>query len=256
MSQRTRLSQFESHPNMTTATALASEFIENRRKQHGMLQMRADDPNGTGGGTGGSGAGEGGGGNTGGAGGEGAPSGENSASGGSGEAGDPQKKITALQEEKDRHFQARQAAEEELKKYKAAEEERERAGNDELTNTKKDLQAAQETIAQLQSSLDDQLLNNAFLTDNTYKWQNPARVLQIVDRSSVDIKDGKVSGIKEALESLAKSDPYLLKSDDSGGEGSSGGGQTGGQNNGNRNNSNNGQKSREELSRKYPALRR
>lgn len=235
----------------STAQALAQSFLEARRLKHLDFTMTA--PQGGEGGAGEGGAG----GSAGGAGGTGAPSGEPAAgSGGSTDGGDPQKKISALEEEKDRHFQARKAAEEELQKYKKAEEDRTRASQDELTNTKQDLEKAQQTIEQLTSALDQALIDNAFLTENTYKWQNPSRVLKLVDRDAVTIKDGQVVGVKEALDTLAKSDPYLLKTEDPA-EGSGAGGKsaTGPGTNGKGNNGN-GQFSREDLAKKYPALRR
>jgi hypothetical protein len=55
-------------------------------------------------------------------------------------------------------------------------------------------------------------LGNAFLADNTYEWQNPARALQLIDQSGIEVsEDGTVSGLKDALKALATSDPYLLK---------------------------------------------
>lgn len=233
-----------------TAQQMAAEFLENRRLKHLDFTMTA----GTGEQQGAKeGEGEGG---AGGAGGEGTPSGEGK-SGESSTEGDPQKKISALEEEKDRHFKARQTAEEELARYKAAEEEQNRAKNDEVTNLKNDLQKANDTLATTQAALDSALLDNAFLTENSHNWQNPARVLKLVDRDTVRIEDGKVVGVKEALEALAKSDPYLLKTEDGGQQqgGGNGGGATGQQHNGNRN-QDKGKPSREELARKYPALRR
>jgi hypothetical protein len=236
--------------NRNTAEQMAADFIEARRLKHLDFTMTA--PAGTETHQAGAGAA----GSTGGAGGEGAPSGDGGA--GAEGSGDPNKKISALEEEKDRHYQARQAAEAELQKYKDAEDERNRAANDEVTNLKNDLAKAQETLANTQAALDAALLDNAFLTENTHAWQNPARVLKLVDREAVKIEDGKVVGVKEALEALAKSDPYLLKpAEGSAGEGSGSqtGGATGQQAGGRRTEGGNG-KSREDLARKYPALRR
>lgn len=236
----------------TTAQQMAAEFLENRRLKHLDFTMTAPvaDQGGAQGGTIGAGS-------AGGAGGEGAPSGEHTGAATEG-SGDPNRKISALEEEKDRHFQARKAAEEELQKYKDAEEQRTRASQDELTNTKQDLEKAQTVIADLQSALDSALIDNAFLVENTHQWQNPARVLKLVDREAITIKDGSVQGVKEALEALAKSDPYLLKpAEGSAGEGSGArtAGPTGQQAAGRRSEGGNGL-SREELANKYPALRR
>lgn len=232
----------------STAQQIAAEFLESRRLKHLDFTMTA--PAGTEVTTVGAGGG------TGGAGGEGTPSGDAAGAGAEG-SGDPNKKITALEEEKDRHYQARQAAEAELQKYKDAEDERNRAANDEVTNLKNDLQKAHDTLAQTQAALDAALLDNAFLTENTHQWQNPARVLKLVDREAVEIKDGKVVGVKEALQALAQSDPYLLKpAEGSAGEGSGTktGGATGPSTGGKK--TGDGTPSREDLARKYPALRR
>lgn len=272
MSQSNWLSQFDlsTSSKQSAAESLAADFLANRKAKHLDFTMRME-----GGGSGNGDAGQGSA-NAGGAGGEGGQSSDGSQGqgGSSSDGGDPQRKITALEEEKNRHFEARQAAEtakqaaeQELQKFRDAEAERERAGNDELTNTKKDLEAARSETVELRSALEAALLDNAFLTENEYTWQNPARVLKLVDRATVEIKDGEVKGVKDALKALAESDPYLLKKSDE--DNSSNGGGNGGNNssstsgqrtgnagNGNRNNSNNGGKSAEELKRKYSALRR
>ena len=57
-------------------------------------------------------------------------------------------------------------------------------------------------------------VENAFLTDNTHKWANPRTALRLADLNEVEIDDdGNVTGLKEALDALAKSDPYLLRKD-------------------------------------------
>jgi hypothetical protein len=261
MSRASGLSPIELPMNVETAQALAAEFLAQRKLKHLDFTMTAGTGEGQGGGTGGSGeggqGGEGTGGNAGGAGGEGTPSGEGGA--GSEGSGDPNKKIAALEEEKDRHFRAKQAAEAELQKYKDAEEEQRRKSQSEVDNLKEDLRKRDEELAKTKSDLEQARLDNAFLTDNTYQWQNSSRVLRLIDRDGIKVnEDGTISGVKEALKALAESDPYLLKSttDDGGssGGGSGGGTPTGGERNGRRNQ--NQKPSREELARKYPALRR
>lgn len=54
-------------------------------------------------------------------------------------------------------------------------------------------------------------IENAFLTDNKYKWKNPKSALKLADLSKVEVNDdGTVLNLSAALEALAKSDPYLL----------------------------------------------
>jgi hypothetical protein len=57
----------------------------------------------------------------------------------------------------------------------------------------------------------DLRIENAFLKSNKYAWKNPSTALRLLDRSEIDLgDDGEVEGLEEALDALAKSDPYLL----------------------------------------------
>ena len=57
-------------------------------------------------------------------------------------------------------------------------------------------------------------LKVAFLSDNSVTWHNPERALKLVDLSNVEIDaDGNVTGLKDALTALAKSDAYLVKTE-------------------------------------------
>lgn len=138
---------------------------------------------------------------------------EGSASSKDGDKGDPDAKIAALTDEKDRHVRRRQEAERE--RDEARQRLAELEGKD-----KTDLEKAQSRVTELESeneALHDSLrttrLENAFLTDNSYEWHNPRRALSLADLSNVEIdEDGTVHGLKDALDALAKSDSYLLKS--------------------------------------------
>lgn len=56
------------------------------------------------------------------------------------------------------------------------------------------------------------VIENAFLTDNKHAWANPKTALKLADLSKVEIdEDGTVTGLAEALDKLAKDEPYLLK---------------------------------------------
>jgi chromosome segregation ATPase len=77
---------------------------------------------------------------------------------------------------------------------------------------KRDLEAATEQIKAKDDEIKGLKLERAFLKDNTHEWHNPDAALKLVDLSNVAISDdGKTTGLKEALEALAKAHPYLVK---------------------------------------------
>lgn len=141
------------------------------------------------------------------------PEGGTSSDGGDGsDKGDPDAKITALEDEKNRHVRRRQEAEKERDELKKRLEEIDGKDKSELerattrvTELESETKALTETVRELR-------LSNAFLTDNTFEWHNPRRALSLADLSDVEIDDdGTVHGLKKALEALAKSDSYLVK---------------------------------------------
>jgi hypothetical protein len=78
----------------------------------------------------------------------------------------------------------------------------------------RELQEAQEKVTALSETNKALALKVAFLSDNTFTWHNPERAMKLVDLSKVEIgEDGTVSGLKDALNALAKSDEYLLKTE-------------------------------------------
>lgn len=144
---------------------------------------------------------------------------------------DPQAKIAALTEEKDRHWtKAQEAAQklselepelEELRKLKEQVEAEKLTSEEKVTKQIEDLTKTitqkDETIAQLQESARKLVLNNAFLTQNEVKWHNADRALALADLSAVEIVDeGGVPKIKnpdaltKAIKDLATSDAYLV----------------------------------------------
>lgn len=93
----------------------------------------------------------------------------------------------------------------------------------EMQKMTRDLAEATETIKTVTAANADLRIANAFLTDSTQKWRNPGTALKLLDRSKITVdSDGTVTGMKDALSALAKSDPYLLE-DTQGGDGGSGG---------------------------------
>ena len=76
----------------------------------------------------------------------------------------------------------------------------------------RDYEEATKQVQSLRSTNSELSLKVAFLEDNTYKWRNAKRAMQLVDLNQVEIgDDGTVTGLKEALKALATSDPYLLE---------------------------------------------
>lgn len=82
----------------------------------------------------------------------------------------------------------------------------------EAERTVKQLDEAKAQNSQLQSQIKELRIQNAFVTDNTHDWHDSRAALKLADLSGVTIDDdGTVKGLKEALEAVAKSAPYLLK---------------------------------------------
>lgn len=107
----------------------------------------------------------------------------------------------------------------------------------------------------LSKQVQDLLIQNAFLKDNKFTWANPTTALRLADLSEVEIdEEGNVTGLAEALQKLAKEEPYLLKSkkDDDGDDNDDSGRPTG-QPVGKKSK---GNANRDNLVKKYPALRR
>lgn len=130
--------------------------------------------------------------------------------------GDPKAKIDALTEEKDRQYRRRKEAETKAERLERELEELRGKDQDDSTKTAAKIESLQGEVETLTTALRDTRLENAFLQDNTYSWHNPGRALRLADLSKVDIDtDGSVHGLKEALDSLAKSDDYLLKKEES-----------------------------------------
>jgi chromosome segregation ATPase len=102
--------------------------------------------------------------------------------------------------------QRRDAAEKEAQKLKDAQLSEGERQVKELNETKAQNAELQGKIKQLQ-------IENAFVTDNKHDWHDARAALKLADLSGVEISDdGTVKGLKEALEAVAKSAPYLLKS--------------------------------------------
>lgn len=131
---------------------------------------------------------------------------------------DPQKKITALESEKERHYKRRKAAEAENEELKRKLKEHEDAKLSDSQKAAKELEETKQENGNLKSTLRQLALHNAFLLVNDVKWHNPKRALASVDLSDVEIDDeGKVDdkALKAAIKKLADEEPYLVAQDDS-----------------------------------------
>lgn len=100
-----------------------------------------------------------------------------------------------------------------------------------LEKATRDLAEAQKQAEEAKEALKRTRLENAFITDNKYEWENPRTALKLADLSKVEVDDdGTVRNLTAALDALAKSDPYLLKKkadDGDDGDGGNGKGSTG-----------------------------
>lgn len=129
----------------------------------------------------------------------------------------PDAKISALEEEKDRQYRRRKDAEAERDEMKKELEKLKGKDTPELEQLQNRVNEQETQINALTDTLRQARLENAFLQDNTYSWHNPSRALKLADLSDVEIEDdGSVHGLKAALDKLAKSDAYLINQESKG----------------------------------------
>jgi uncharacterized coiled-coil protein SlyX len=71
----------------------------------------------------------------------------------------------------------------------------------------------EEGVTSRDKTIHELRIQNAFLAANKYTWHDAADALRLADLSGVEIdpEDGSVTGLKEALDALAKSKPHLIK---------------------------------------------
>lgn len=114
--------------------------------------------------------------------------------------------------------QAKAAAETKLKEI-------ERKDQSELEKAQSDLADIKKAHEQAMADLNEKALENEFLANNKFTWHDAKDALRLLDMDGVEVKDGNVTGLADAINKLAKAKPHLLKSekDDSGnGDGSNG----------------------------------
>lgn len=82
----------------------------------------------------------------------------------------------------------------------------------EMEKLKRDLEMNATRANEAEQALREARKENAFFANTKYDWQNPKAALQLLDKTKLDFDaDGTVTGMDDAIEALAKSDPYLLK---------------------------------------------
>lgn len=139
------------------------------------------------------------------------------------------------------------AAEAKAKEY----EDKDKSEGQRLSEENESLKSEVET---LKKSLQEQRLQNAFLTSNDYTWQDAEAALRLADLSGVVDEDGEVdkAALKKALKALAEGKPFLVKTQE--GNGESKNGPSGSSTGSSKNNRQQSGPSEDELRRRYPAL--
>lgn len=179
--------------------------------------------------------------------------------GGDDSSGDDGKPVS--REEFQKLFQRMQAADRAKTAAEAKLREKERADMDETTRAKAELEEAKAERQRLEDELKTERLHNAFLASNTITWHDPELAMSHVDLDGVLKDDGTVDSkaLKASIQALAKSKPFLVKT-----EGENGGGGNGGKNGSTGagigtdlggDKDKNGASKRAALEKKYPALR-
>lgn len=122
------------------------------------------------------------------------------------------RRIAGLEEEKQRHYDKRVEAEAEVKALKSqiAQLEKDGTPDDALRNQNDSLSAENSKLLEENNAL---RLQNAFLTTNSVEWVDSETAFKLLDLDEVEIdeKTGKITGLKSAIEKLAKDKAYLLK---------------------------------------------
>jgi len=130
--------------------------------------------------------------------------------------------------------------------------ERKRAEQTELENAQQDLKVATDRIAELEKLINSTALETEFIKYGKHEWVDVNDALRLLDREGVEVKDGKVTGLGPAIEKLAKSKPYLVKSKS--GDQNDSSGASGSASNGRRKGDSTGKKP--DFSSRFPALRK
>ena len=96
---------------------------------------------------------------------------------------------------------------------KLAEEAKAKLGDLERAQTERD--EAVKLNEDLTKAVTALRVENAFHRENKYTWHDPADALAALDMSGVEIgEDGQVSGLKAAIDDVAKRKPHFVKKND------------------------------------------
>lgn len=128
----------------------------------------------------------------------------------------PEAKIKALTEEKDRHWQSAEAMKAENQKLKEFKEEVERKGLSETEALKRDLEGRDAKITVLTEVNKTLSIQMAFLKNGTYEWVDGDAALKLVELpTDIKVSDtGEVEdqkALNQAIKNLAEKSPWLLK---------------------------------------------
>lgn len=113
--------------------------------------------------------------------------------------------------EYDRVVARRTAAESRVTKLLADIEDLKAKGTSD-EDLKREVQSTKDENSTLRTQVETLSRANAFLSDNTHAWIDPAAALKLLDDSNIEIdENGVTQGLKPALDKLAKDKPYLLQ---------------------------------------------
>lgn len=126
---------------------------------------------------------------------------------------------TVSRSELDKALERMKAADKRASELDSKLKEIERKEKTELENAQSDLEELKSKLGDREQQVADLQLENAFLTQNKYVWHDPTDAMRLMDTTGVRVEDGKVIGLAEAVEKLAKAKPHLLKSTDGDDEG-------------------------------------
>ena len=151
--------------------------------------------------------------------------GDTGGTGGDGGQGTPQPRVFSEEEYSTilRRLEAADKAKGEMEKRLRAIDD---ADKSELEKAKRDLEEIRQKAEKAEAAALQARLANEILKFPGFVWHDPEAILKLVDmeKISVDPETDKVTGVKDALQALAKDKPYLLKGkQDSGKDGKSGG---------------------------------
>ena len=121
-------------------------------------------------------------------------------------------RIANLEEEKNRHWSKAEAEKKRADDAAAEIKRRDDESKSAEQLEKEQFEEIKTTVTALETQNRDLQVQLAFLTSNTVQWHDSEAALRLADLSSVEIdKDGKVTGLKEALDAVAKQHPFLVK---------------------------------------------